>query len=213
MMGLISIKTSSFYNKNIWDIQEKHLVFTISIFTISTKYLLMISHIVILIWLWYAEMCMKKIVILLLLSCFTYESKSIDWRKSAIDQASAMTYDQLEREVRRPIAGYHQEVQKILKKGYTHAFNIRKQRKELAEEKPLGELFQEIKNIDPPHDLDMLNVIYLKRKSEQDDALISQIPSLISKIEEMSKEIKSLKEQNTELQQQHNDLVNRLYYD
>lgn len=156
---------------------------------------------------------MKKIVILLLLSCFTCESKSIDWRKNAIGQASAMTYDQLEREVRRPIVGYHQVVQQIMKEGYTHAFNIRKQRKELAEKKPLGELFQEIKNIDPSHDLDMLNVIYLKRKSEQDDVLIRQIPSLLSKIEEMSKEIKSLKEQNTELQQQHNDLVNRLYYD
>lgn len=171
---------------------------------------------------------MKKIVILLLLSCFTYESKSIEWRNRAIAQASTMTYYNLEREARRQITGYHQGTQEIMKEGYTHAFNIRKQRKELVEKDPLDKVFQCIKDIDPSHDLDALNVIYLKRKSEQDDVLISQMPSLLSKIEEMSKEIKSLKElqqqqigemskeikslkeQNTELQQNQDNLVEAL---
>lgn len=133
-------------------------------------------------------------------------------RNVGINQASTMTYYDLEIQVKRPITGYHQRIQELRKEGYTHAFNIRKKRKELVEKNPLDKVFQEIKNIDPPHDLDMLNVIYLKRKSEQDDVLIRQIPSLLSKIEEMSKEIKSLKEQNTKLQQWQDDLVDWLYY-
>lgn len=44
MMGLISIKISSFYNKNIWDIQEKHLVFTSLTFALPVNYLLIITN-------------------------------------------------------------------------------------------------------------------------------------------------------------------------
>lgn len=57
MMGLISIKISSFYNKNIWDIQEKHLVFTSLTFALPVNYLLIIinnyTNIVVV----YGEMC------------------------------------------------------------------------------------------------------------------------------------------------------------
>lgn len=173
---------------------------------------------------------MKKIVILLLLSCFTCESHCIvilhkKFRQEedrARHECGRIDDDELNRRINTPTTmTVPSNAPEIIRNIYLEERKRRDLRKETerlnnlensANQMPLDELFQQIQNTKASRDLEILNEIYLKRKKQQDDVLIRQIPSLLSKIEEMSKEIKSLKEQNTELQQYQNDLVNWLYY-
>lgn len=170
----------------------------------------------------YTEKCVKKIVILLLLSCFTYESHCMDTlirnyhreEESARRECGLIGDDELNRRINTPTTmpmpntNAHELIRNIYREERKRR-DLRKETERLnnlensANQMPLDELFRQIKNTESSRDLEILNKIYSKKKKQRDvDVLISQTPLLMSEIEEMSKDIRSLKEQITEFQQQ-----------